>query len=83
MVWHKWDKMSATHLEWLFRGLLLHCLLLEGLFSRGGWWKVLRTEAKALQKLENSTVLFLELGNQVTLCARFVRKLEKKAKKKV
>lgn len=58
----------------------LERLPLRGLFRGGGWREVLRAEAEALQKLENSTVLLLELGDQVALCAGFVRKLETKGK---
>jgi len=69
---------STHRCQQLFRDMLLESLLLGGLFRGGGRRKVLRAEAKALQKLENSTVLLLELGDQVALGARLVRKLETK-----
>lgn len=65
----------------LFRVLLLQSLLLEGLLSGGGRRQVLRAEAEALQKLENSVIFLLELCNQVTSFSSFGRKLHAKKKK--
>lgn len=59
----------------LFRGLLLQSLLLKGLLGGGGRRHVLRAEAKALQKLKNSVIFFLELRNQVTPFSSFGGKL--------
>lgn len=73
---------SSTHrsLQLLFGSLLLQRLPLKGFFCGGGWRQVFRTEAKTLQKLENATILFLELCDQVALCPNFARKLETEKK---
>lgn len=63
-------------MQLLLGGLLLESLLLEGLTSGGGGRQVLRTEAEALQKLENSIILVLEQRYYVALCATNTRKLE-------
>lgn len=78
-----WLKFS-THRrsQLLFRGLLLQSLLLKGLLSGGGRRQVVRAEAKALQKLKNSVIFFLELGNQVTPFSSFGRKLHARRKKR-
>lgn len=64
-------------LQLLFGGLFLQRLLLKLLFCGCGWRQVLWAEAEALQKSQYVAVLLLKLGDQVSFCADFVRKLEK------
>lgn len=76
--------MISAHraLQCLFRRLLLLSLFLKGLLHGDGWRQVLRTEAEALQKLENAAVFFLKLCYYGSLFAGVVRELECGVKKK-
>lgn len=64
-------------LQLLFGSLFLQRFLLRLFFCGCGWRQVLWAEAEALQKSEDVAVLLLKLGDQVSFCADFVRKLKK------